>query len=88
MSVKTRNEPADRALRAVGFVRRLRGADDPIHFMVHCTDETVAGPIEDAGRWFVTSSDCDLEYAMTPGDDTAPAVPSSPPNGSSATPAP
>ena len=66
LSAKTRNEPADRALRAAGFLRRTRGADDPIHFMVHCTDDSVAEAVTAADRWFVTSADCDLEYATTP----------------------
>jgi GNAT superfamily N-acetyltransferase len=77
MSVKTRNEPADRYLRAAGFVRRERGTDDPVRFMVHCTDdERVCALVEDPDRWFVTSADSDLEYAMTPA--TASAVTPSP----------
>ena len=39
MSVKTRNGPADRALRLAGFVRRERGADEPIRFMAHAEDD-------------------------------------------------
>jgi hypothetical protein len=67
MSVKTRNAPADRSLRAAGFVRRVHGADSPIRFMVHCTDDAdVCTRLRDPAQWFVTSADCDLEYAMTP----------------------
>jgi hypothetical protein len=77
MSVKTRNEPADRYLRAAGFVRRERGTDDPVRFMVRCTDdERACALVEDPDRWFVTSADSDLEYAMTPA--TGSAVASSP----------
>ena len=70
LSVKTRNEPADRLLRAAGFVRRDRGTDEPVRFMVHCTDEAVSPLVEDPASWFVTSADSDLEYAMTPGAAT------------------
>jgi hypothetical protein len=67
MSVKTRNRPADRYLRAAGFIRRRKGADDPIRFMVHCTDsEDVYGLVTDPNRWLVTSADSDLEYATAP----------------------
>ncbi len=74
MSVKTRNEPADRYLRAAGFVRRDHGSDEPIRFMVNCSDDPgVCALVTDPDRWFVTSADSDLEYAMTPA-----AAPSSP----------
>lgn len=67
MSVKTRNRRADRYLRAAGFIRREQGADDPIRFMVHCSDsEDVYGLVTDPNRWFVTSADSDLEYATSP----------------------
>ena len=67
MSVKTRNVPADRALRAAGFVRRERGSDDPIHFVVACADdEDVTPQVSDPDAWFVTSADSDLEYATSP----------------------
>jgi hypothetical protein len=69
MSVKTRDEPADRFLRAAGFVRRNRGADEPIRFMVHCRDDDLAEHLRDPARWFITSADCDLEYAMTTHSD-------------------
>ena len=71
MSVKTRNGPADRALRLAGFVRRDRGADDPIRFMAHAADEDpeVNALVSDPDTWFVTSADSDLEYAMSPGTD-------------------
>jgi hypothetical protein len=69
MSVKTRDEAADRSLRAAGFVRRDRGADDPIRFMVHCRDADLADQLRDPARWFITSADCDLEYAMTTESD-------------------
>ena len=69
MSVKTRDEPADRYLRAAGFVRRNRGADEPIRFMVHCRDADLADQLGDPARWFITSADCDLEYAMTTESD-------------------
>jgi len=72
MSVKTRNEPADRYLRAAGFVRRERGTDDPVRFMVRCADDAddVSALVSDPDRWFVTSADSDLEYAMTPAPTT------------------
>jgi hypothetical protein len=77
MSVKTRNEPADRYLRAAGFVRRERGTDDPVRFMVRCADDDrVCALVENPDSWFVTSADSDLEYAMTPA--TGSAVTSSP----------
>lgn len=68
LSVKTRNEPADRYLRAAGFLRRDRGADLPIRFMVHCTDRDtgVRRRLTSSESWFVTSADCDLEYGLTP----------------------
>lgn len=68
LSVKTRNAPADRYLRAAGFLRRDQGADTPIRFMVHCTDEApdVCAELRSPDSWFVTSADCDLEYGMTP----------------------
>ena len=67
MSVKTRNEAADRHLRAAGFVRRERGTDEPVRFMVRCGDGSVADLVEEPANWFITSADSDLEYAMTPG---------------------
>jgi Acetyltransferase (GNAT) domain len=74
MSVKTRNVPADRALRLAGFVRRERGADDPIRFMAHAEDDDgdVNSLVTDPDAWFVTSADSDLEYAMTPATDPGP----------------
>ncbi len=69
MSAKTRNEPADRFLRAAGFARRTRGADEPIRFMAWCRDPALADRLRDPARWIVTSADCDLEYAMTPDAD-------------------
>jgi hypothetical protein len=68
--VKTRNEQADRALRAAGFLRREQGADGPIRFVVRTGDDP--GPsakLAAPGNWFVTSADCDLEYGMTPSPD-------------------
>ncbi|MDD9368601.1 MAG: hypothetical protein PV358_00655 [Acidimicrobiales bacterium] len=67
LSMKTRNEAADRHLRAAGFVRRERASDEPVRFMVRCADETVADLVNEPANWFVTSADSDLEYAMTPG---------------------
>jgi Acetyltransferase (GNAT) domain len=71
MSVKTRNGPADRALRLAGFVRRERGADEPIRFMAHAEDDDgdVNALVSDPDAWFVTSADSDLEYAMTPASE-------------------
>jgi hypothetical protein len=70
LSVKTRNEPADRYLRLAGFLRRDRGADAPIRFMVHCTaGSDLCGKVSSPASWFVTSADCDLEYGMTPSDE-------------------
>jgi hypothetical protein len=66
MVVKTRNEPADRGLRAAGFLRREQGTDPPIRFMAHCTDEAgICALVSSADSWFVTSADSDLEYATT-----------------------
>jgi hypothetical protein len=80
MSVKTRNEPADRSLRAAGFVRRDQGSDMPIRSVVHCTDDGEVGAlVSDADSWFVTSADSDLEYAMTPAADAAVAASSAAP---------
>jgi GNAT superfamily N-acetyltransferase len=70
MSVKTRNEPADRHLRAAGFVRRERGTDEPVRFMVRCSDPVVSPLVEEPANWFVTSADSDLEYGMTPAGRT------------------
>jgi hypothetical protein len=70
LSAKTRNEPADRFLRAAGFVRRLRGADEPVRFMAWCRDPLLADRLRDPARWFVTSADCDLEYGMAPSSGT------------------
>ncbi|HEY8524286.1 MAG TPA: GNAT family N-acetyltransferase [Acidimicrobiales bacterium] len=72
---KTRNAPADRWLRAAGFVRRASVADEPIRFVFRC-DEEVEGPevarlVTDPDAWFVTSADSDLELAMTPAGDRA-----------------
>ena len=47
MSVKTRHERADRLLRAAGFVRRSRGANEPIRFMVHSRDADLADQLRD-----------------------------------------
>lgn len=80
MSVKTRNEAADRQLRAAGFIRRERGTDEPVRFMVRCGDTSVADLVETPANWFVTSADSDLEYAMTPGgasDVTSSGIPGS-----------
>ncbi|MGH9111171.1 MAG: hypothetical protein ACRDZN_02550, partial [Acidimicrobiales bacterium] len=71
LSVKTRNERADRYLRGAGFLRRDHASDSPISFMIHCTDDEVAAQVRDPGQWFVSSADCDLEYATTPGADAA-----------------
>ena len=71
MAVKTGNEAADRYLRAAGFVRRARGADHPIRFMVHCRDDELRSQLAERGRWFTTSADCDLEYGMAPTGDGA-----------------
>jgi GNAT superfamily N-acetyltransferase len=66
MAVKTRNEPADRGLRATGFLRREQGVDPPIQFVVRCTDEAgICALVSDPASWFVTSADSDLEYATT-----------------------
>lgn len=66
MSVKTRNQPADRYLRAAGFVRRARGADHPVRFMVYCRDDELRSQLVERRHWYVTSADCDLEYGMAP----------------------
>jgi hypothetical protein len=56
-------------MRAAGFLRRSQGADEPIRFMAHCTDDAdakVRAEVTTPDNWFVTSADCDLEYGMTP----------------------
>jgi hypothetical protein len=80
LSIKTRNEAADRSLRAAGFLRRVRGSDDPVRFMVHCTDDGARDLVTDPGSWFVTSADSDLDYAIapTPAGADADAQPSGP----------
>ena len=63
--VRARNEPADRYLRAAGFVRRDSVNDPPIRFMVNCADEPdVCARVSDPDAWFVTSADCDLDHAV------------------------
>ncbi|HEV7760869.1 MAG TPA: hypothetical protein VGO78_17810 [Acidimicrobiales bacterium] len=67
MLIKTRNELADRGLRAAGFLRREHGNDPPVRFMVHCTDEAgICALVNEPDSWFVTSADSDLEHATTP----------------------
>lgn len=85
MSVKTRNGPADRALRLAGFVRREQGADEPIRFMAHAEDDDgdVNSLVSDPDAWLVTSADPDLEYAKTPATTSDP--PSEAPGSSPAT---
>jgi hypothetical protein len=67
---KTRNVPADRRLRAAGFLWRQAVGDDPIRFMFRCDEEAEGGEVArlvtDPDAWFITSADSDLELAMTP----------------------
>jgi GNAT superfamily N-acetyltransferase len=67
MSLKARNVPADRYLRAAGFVRREKAADEPIRMVLSCTDEPdVCALVSEPDSWFLSSADADLELAMTP----------------------
>lgn len=68
LAVKSRNDRADRSLRAAGFLRRAQGAETPIRFMVHCADDDpdVAVLVRDGSSWLITSADCDLEPGMSP----------------------
>jgi hypothetical protein len=61
--VRTRNQPADRYLRAAGFIRRDSIADPPIRFMVSCEDQPeICSLVSDPDAWFVTSSDSDIDH--------------------------
>lgn len=63
LAVRSRNIPADRSLRAAGFLRRDSVTDPPIRHMVTCTDEPgICALVSDPDSWFVTSADCDLEH--------------------------
>jgi GNAT superfamily N-acetyltransferase len=80
MSVKTRNEPADRFLRAAAFVRRDKLTDDLIRMVVSCNaGPDVSAAVSQPDNWFLTSADADLELAttLTPPaeDDTGTAAP-------------
>jgi len=73
--VRARNEPADRYLRAAGFVRRESVNDPPIRFMVNCADEPdVCARVSDPDAWFVTSADCDLDHAVLAPEHAAPQI--------------
>lgn len=64
MLAKTRNEPADRYLRSIGFLRRQQANDPPVQFMVHCDDEPgICALVQAPECWFVTAADSDLEPA-------------------------
>jgi hypothetical protein len=73
--VKTRNEPADRYLRATGFVRRDKGTDDVIRMVLSCnTEPDVCSVGSQPENWLLTSADADLELASAPSppaEDTA-----------------
>jgi GNAT superfamily N-acetyltransferase len=75
MSVKTRNEPADRYLRAAVFVRRDKGTDDVIRMVLSCNAEPdVCSLASQPENWLLTSADADLELASAqspPAEDTA-----------------
>jgi GNAT superfamily N-acetyltransferase len=63
LSVKTRNERADRALRATGFVRRAREHDRQLQLMVHCTEDgETSALVHQPGAWFLTATDSNLEH--------------------------
>jgi GNAT superfamily N-acetyltransferase len=62
LSVKTRTR-ADRALRLAGFVRRSLADDRELRLLVHCAEgPPVADLVGDAGAWFLTSTDSNLEH--------------------------
>jgi hypothetical protein len=66
--VKTRNEQADRGLKAAGFLRREHGNDPPIKMVVRCEDEPgICALVHEPDNWFVTSADSDLEYGTLAG---------------------
>jgi GNAT superfamily N-acetyltransferase len=55
---KTLNAPADRRLRAVGFVQRQLGLGQPIRFMIHCTDAPeLCALVCDPHNWLITAAD-------------------------------
>lgn len=75
--VRTRNQPADRYLRAAGFIRRDSIADPPIRFMVSCEDQPeICSLVSDPDAWFITSSDSDIDHealtAARPDPDSDP----------------
>lgn len=71
LAVKTRNQRADRALRSAGFIRRARDHDRELRLLVHCTeDEHIDALVGEAGAWFLTSTDSNLEHPTT-GTETA-----------------
>jgi GNAT superfamily N-acetyltransferase len=70
LSVKTRNVPADRSLRLSGFIARALDHDQDRRFLVYCTEDgQVADLVRDPDKWFVTSTDSNLEI-MTWGTGT------------------
>ena len=65
LSVKTRNERADRALRAAGFIRRARAHDRRLQLLVHCAEDSEASAlIHQPGAWFLTATDSNLEHPV------------------------
>lgn len=57
----TKCEPADRALRATGFVRRGVDVEAPLRLVLHCTGpDTLCDRLSDPARWFVTAADSDM----------------------------
>jgi len=63
LSVKTRNERADRALRATGFIRGAREHDRQLQLMVHCTEDgETSALVHQPGAWFLTATDSNLEH--------------------------
>lgn len=66
LSVKTRNERADRALRAAGFVPGALGHDRRLQLMVHCAEDgEVSALIHQPGAWLITSTDSNLEHPVS-----------------------
>jgi GNAT superfamily N-acetyltransferase len=72
LSVKTRNDRADRALRLAGFVRRAREHDRQLQLMVHCTEDgETSALVHQPNAWFLTATDSNLEHPTIENVETA-----------------
>lgn len=59
---RTRCAPAERSLRAAGFLERGQSGASPLRFFALCTvpDEAVTAAVARPEAWFVTAADADL----------------------------